>query len=175
MIDVRLASCMLLALVLGGCGSGAQWHASEPETRSSIFDHPWVWRDDVGAPQRFVQWRGKPFVLTMMYTSCDGTCPRTLTQLRQLSEQYAREHKQAEFVVVTLDPENDTPEQLRMYRQMKALPATWHLWTGSRAETDELLSLLGIHVMAMESHTVHDSKIVVFDGNGVSTSELLVP
>ncbi|MGE5181913.1 MAG: SCO family protein [Acidobacteriota bacterium] len=163
---------MMRALVLAFAAAACSptWHPARAQ-QVSLYDHPWVWLDDHGERAAFSQWRGTPVVLAAMYTTCFETCPRTLAKLKNVYAEFERDHRRAAFIVVTIDPETDTPERLRAFRASRHLPDSWHLWTGGSAETKELVDLLGIHLMDMESHLVHDSKIVMFDDRGVSTSE----
>jgi protein SCO1/2 len=173
---------LVLASALGGCGPSwtptAASHDSHARVTAhdSLFDHPWIWLDDRGERVELAQWRGTPFVLAAIFTTCQETCPRTVAKLREIYDQFAREHRAAEFVVVTIDPETDTPARLRAFRKERNLPDAWHLLTGGTQETQQLADLLGVHIMTMDTgvdvaHMVHDSKIVMFDGDGVSTSE----
>jgi protein SCO1/2 len=50
------------------------------------------------------------------YTFCPDICPTTLAELRQLDEKLAPAVKaQLRIVLVTVDPERDTPQQLKQY------------------------------------------------------------
>jgi protein SCO1/2 len=173
-LQVVLVAGVLAGGIAGGCTQ--TWkptaHSSTPTARTSLFSYPWVWLDDRGEHIAFSQWRGTPVVVAAIYTSCRETCPRTLARLREVYEQFGRDKRRAEFVVVTIDPETDTPERLRELRRSRDLPVTWHLLTGGSDETKQLANLLGVHVMQMEAHVVHDSKIMLFDGDGQSTVEL---
>ncbi|HEY3595652.1 MAG TPA: SCO family protein, partial [Polyangiaceae bacterium] len=73
------------------------------------------------------------------------------------------------FVVVTLDPGNDTPEALRRYKESEHLPESWHLLTGTPETTHEFTDALDIHVMEMDVHRFHEARIVEFDGRGMPT------
>jgi protein SCO1/2 len=168
-------SIALAAALAGGCAQDT-WKPSAPpsaaQARTSLFSYPWVWLDDRGERVAFSQWRGTQVVVAAIYTSCQETCPRTLGRLREVYEQFARDNRRAEFVVVTIDPETDTPRRLRELRHSRGLPDTWHLLTGGSAETQQLADLLGVHVMQMEAHVVHDSKIMLFDADGQRSAEL---
>ena len=113
--------------------------------------------------------------MAAVYTTCFETCPRTLVRLHRIYDEFTRAGRNAEFVVVTLDPAIDSPERLQQFKQSRKLPASWRLLTGSRHDTEQLMSVLNVEVMDMDAHLVHDSKIVLFDANGVRTAELDVP
>lgn len=137
----------------------------------SLFAEPWVWNADDGATVRFEQWRGTPIVVSMLYTSCTTTCPLTIEKLRRAKEVLERQQSHAVFVLVTLDPQNDTVEQLREYKASRQLPKEWHLVRGSYEQTRALADLLRIHVLE-DGHIFHDSRIVVFDAEGKLMGQL---
>lgn len=138
-------------------------------TRVSIFSYPWTWTDERGETVKFAQWRGEPLVVTAIYTTCRATCPRTIGKLKQLDADYRREGHVPEFLVVTLDPESDTPEALRRFKQSEHLPEAWHFLAGSVEATREFTDALDIHVMEMDVHRFHDARIVEFDARGMPT------
>jgi protein SCO1/2 len=138
---------------------------------TSLFAQAWVWRDENGAEVRFDSWRGAPIVVTMIFTSCTSTCPLTIEKLRRVTDTFAHEGREATFVLVTLDPSNDTPEQLRRFKASRQLPGKWHLLRGSDEETRGLADLLQIHVLD-DAHLFHDSRIVVFDRDGNLAGQL---
>jgi protein SCO1/2 len=109
-----------------------------------------------------------------MFTSCARTCPRTVAKLREVDEDLRRRGRTAQFVMVTLDPANDTPARLAEYKTEHGLPESWRLLVGGAEETRALAELLDVHVLDLDVHRYHEAKIVVFDGLGMSTAELEV-
>ena len=85
-----------------------------------------------------------------------------------------RTGRDAQFVVITLDPERDTPARLATYKAEHGLPESWRLLVGTPNETRELAELLDVHVLDAESHLFHEAKIVVFDASGMSKAQLQV-
>lgn len=135
----------------------------------SLFDRPWTWTDERGANVALRQWHGQEIVLAAFFTQCTTRCPLTIHKLREMDAAFAREGRSPQFVLVTLDPENDTPKRLGEFKRAEALPPSWHLLVGTVAETEEIEDLLGIHVMAMDTHLVHNSRIMLFDAVGLPT------
>jgi protein SCO1/2 len=171
-------SHILFVMAISGCAE--TWRSTPApspveQPAHSLFSYRWTWLDDRGATVALSRWRGTPVVMAAVYTTCFETCPRTLVRLRRVYDEFARAGRSAEFVVVTVDPAIDTPERLRQFRQSRSLPASWRLLTGSRRDTEQLMDVLSVHIMNMDAHLVHDSKIVLFDAEGVRTAELDVP
>ena len=167
--------CVFGCLVVAACATtptsatpSSRPPAEAAAGRPSLFAYPWVWTDDRGQPVRFAQWRGETVVVTVFYTSCRKTCPRTLKTLRTVEASFEHEHRAAHFLVVTLDPSNDTPDRLHEFRRSENLPEAWHLLVGSETQTRDLVDLLDIHVMDLDPHLVHEGKIVVFDSRGMA-------
>jgi cytochrome oxidase Cu insertion factor (SCO1/SenC/PrrC family) len=167
----RAATAIVIALAVvipGACGPQmpASHTVSAHQTRASIFAYPWVWTDDRGERVAFSRWRGQELVVTAIYTRCKSTCPRTIGKLQQIHETLRHDGRNAQFFLVTLDPETDTSETLRGFKASEGFPDSWHLLTGSVLDTRELRDVLDIHVLDDGPHLMHDAKIVVFDARG---------
>lgn len=153
--------------VAGSTGGRAREVEMANSSRISLFHYPWVWTDEKGSSVTLARWRGETVVISVFFTTCRKTCPRTLQTLRKIEATFNRQNRAAEFVLITLDPTNDTPDALRDFKATERLPSSWHLLAGSAPETRELTELLDIHVMDLDPHVVHEGKIVIFDSLGM--------
>jgi len=150
----------------GDSPSSVDYFTSASPTGPSLFAHPWTWTDEHGQAVTLARWRGRPLVVTAMFTQCKATCPRTLAKLRRVHDDFQRAGRAVEFVVVTLDPDNDTPQVLSRFKASAGLPDSWHLLSGNLIDTRNLRDLLGIHVVDDGPHLLHDGRIVIFDADG---------
>jgi protein SCO1/2 len=73
--------------------------------------------------------RGKAVVLGFGFTSCTEVCPVTLSVLAQARKKLGAQAADVQVVYVTVDPERDTPEQLKKY--LTAFDPTFIGGTGS--------------------------------------------
>ena len=72
--------------------------------------------DQNGQPVRVDQLKGKWTLLFFGYTYCPDICPTTLAQLRQITgELPAATLEHLRVVLVSVDPDRDTPQQLKQY------------------------------------------------------------
>ena len=132
-----------------------------------------------GGDQRDVtleRWKGERVVLTMVFTSCQATCPITMGKLRDIQARFDREHLAAHFVIVSFDPARDTPEKLAAYRvATEHTRPNWTFLVGSEEDTRTLAMLLGIKYSRNPTtgDIMHDNKIVLLNGDGEITKELL--
>jgi protein SCO1/2 len=59
--------------------------------------------------------RGKVVLLAFGYTNCPDVCPITLAQFKQIKAGLGGDAALVRFVLITVDPERDTPERLKQY------------------------------------------------------------
>ena len=72
--------------------------------------------DEQGQTVVLDELKGKWSLLFFGYTYCPDICPTTLAQLRQVKSELPREAvDRLQVVLVSVDPDRDTPEQLRQY------------------------------------------------------------
>jgi protein SCO1/2 len=147
-------------------GEGSPGAGGAAPLAGSLFDRPWVWSDERGAAVHFTQWRGTPLIVSFVYTACTTTCPLTVEKLRRLDQRFRGEGRAAEFVLVTLDPTADSAQELRRFKAARQLPQSWHLLRGSDDQTRALADFLGVRIMTMGDHIVHETTIVLLDPEG---------
>jgi protein SCO1 len=144
---------------------------------SYLYRAPLHWVDDAGRNVALADWQGRPVIITMAYGSCRRTCSTTMLKLQEIQRVLDAKGKSADFVVVSYDAEGDDPRAWTQYRQSRNLTReNWHFLTGNKADTRRFARLLGFDYWLMESHIVHEFKIVVLDTKGVVEREIgLVP
>jgi protein SCO1/2 len=115
---------------------------------------------------------GRPFVLSAIFSTCVGPCPRISQGMREI--QGALLGTDALLVSITVDPGHDTPEVLAEYaRGFGADPQRWLFLTGEKAALHELVRR-GF-LMAVEddptaptgAQVTHDTRLVAVDRQGV--------
>lgn len=80
---------------------------------------------------------GKPMAVFFGFTHCPEVCPTTLLQMANLTKQIGAAADRLQVLLITVDPERDTPEQLALYLQSFD-PRVVGL-TGSREQVDAAL------------------------------------
>ena len=68
-----------------------------------------------GKPVRLSDFQGKLVVLYFGYTYCPDVCPTTLAELAQAMRKLGKKADQVQVIMVTVDPDRDTPEHLAEY------------------------------------------------------------
>jgi protein SCO1 len=60
-------------------------------------------------------YRGKLVVLYFGYTFCPDVCPTTLAEVTKAAQKLGKKADDVQVIMVTVDPERDTPERLAEY------------------------------------------------------------
>jgi len=68
-----------------------------------------------GARVRLQDYRGQVVLLFFGYTHCPDICPTTLHTLKLAVEELSEATEQVQVIMVTVDPERDSPEHLDQY------------------------------------------------------------
>jgi protein SCO1/2 len=75
---------------------------------------------------------GQPVILNFIYTTCTAICP-VMSQL--FAQVQSRLGDKVHMISVSIDPEQDTPAQLRQYAERVHAGAQWTFYTGTVEET----------------------------------------
>jgi protein SCO1/2 len=96
---------------------------------------------------------GRPVVLNFIYTSCSSICPLLSAVLAQFRDQLGAERAAVHIVSISIDPEQDTPQQLRAYaKRFKGGPG-WDYFTSSVAASLQVQRAFGVYRGDKMSHT----------------------
>ena len=150
--------------------------ATAASASHSLYQVPLTFRTDHGETVTLDHWKGQRVVLTMIFTSCQATCPVTMAKLVAIQERLDRAEIDAHFAIVSFDPLRDTPEKMAAYRAATGhRNANWTFLVGSEDDTRTLAMLLGIKYARnpVSGDIMHDNKIVLLNGAGEVTKELV--
>ena len=143
--------------------------ATEPSDYS-VYHVESTWTDQRGAERRLRSLAGPVQVVAMVYTSCAYACPRIMLDMKRIEAELGREYADdVHFLIVSIDPERDTPERLAEFATGSRLdPDRWTLLSGDDGAVLELAVLLGVQYrQTAPGEWVHSNLITVLDGEGV--------
>ncbi len=138
-------------------------------TRASIFDSDQSWVDDLGVSRSLSDYRGKTLIVAFFFTKCDLICPMTVERMKWIERRLSTsERRETQFLLISMDPSEDTPQRLQSYRERHHLaPAQWTLLTGDRGQAFALASAMGVPIAPDGSGGFrHSSEISVVDAAG---------
>jgi protein SCO1/2 len=123
-----------------------------------------------GTQVTLADFRGKVVAVTFIYTLCTATCPVLTPMLSMVQDQLGSEFGgSVAFVSITLDPERDTPEVLRLYAQaFGADLGGWTFLTGSPAAIGDLARRYGVFAVKNGNGDVDHSFLTsIVDPHGI--------
>ena len=97
-------------------------------------------------------------------------CPTLVHDLKAMAASMSRDEQNGtHFVLVTIDPEHDTPQALREFRNHMGLDAShWTLLCGKDADTRELAAVLGFAYGKGDGRNyTHSNLVTILDRGGV--------
>lgn len=112
---------------------------------------------------------GKITAIFFGYTGCPDICPMTLGHMAQATEALGEDADQVEYLLITVDPEQDDPDRLSQYISRIDAPLT--ALTGSQAELEPVWDDYDILVERREREgggylVDHSAQIWLIDQNG---------
>jgi protein SCO1 len=140
-----------------------------PIGERSIYMLDSRWTTDGGRPFRLAELAGHVQLLGMMFTSCPSVCPTFVRELLALDRALPAELRQrTRVVLVSIDPEHDTPEALRRYRSKMGLDSErFTLLRGEASDVRELAQVIGVAYAKTEgSDIAHTRLVTVLDAGG---------
>lgn len=91
-------------------------------------------RDVRGGSLATDELRGRPYVVTFLYTDCPDVCPLIGQELGDALRLLGHRANEVAVVAVSVDPSGDTPEAVTAWLERHRLPANFHYLIGSEAE-----------------------------------------
>jgi len=109
-----------LGVVILALGMAAGCRRATSSFRGATFDPPppaadFTLLDQQRRPFRLAGQRGNVVLIYSGYTYCPDVCPTTLGTWRQVQTALGDQARRVRFVMITVDPERDTPDRLRKY------------------------------------------------------------
>ena len=121
-----------------------------------------------GKPMRLSDFRGKYLLFYFGYTYCPDACPLTLANLADMMKRLGPAADKVQVILVSLDPERDTVQQLASY-----LPHFHPTFLGMTGTSEEILKVATQFGIFYEKrgetagYTIdHTSTVIVVDSAG---------
>lgn len=157
-----LCACFL-ASPLFAAGSEA------PLPGDSVYQLDVPLTDQNGVTQRFPALLGKVRIISMFYANCPYVCPMIINTIKQTENSLTEAQRaQTGVLLISLDPERDTPEELKKVETTRHLDgARWMLVRTPAGDVRKLAALLGIQYRALENRDFnHSTAIILLDADG---------
>jgi protein SCO1/2 len=162
----RLFWSIIICSVIAGCDSRPQFRSTD--ISGAPYGHALALTDHTGKPRRLEDFRGKAVVLFFGFTHCPDVCPTTLAEIALAMKQLGADAERVQVLMVSVDPERDTPESLGKY--VTAFDPRFLALRGDLAATKKVADEFKIYfekAKSGESYTVnHSVQSYVIDPQG---------
>jgi protein SCO1 len=111
----RYLSAIALATLLAGCGQSNTPSFRSTDITGADFGKTFQLTDHDGRARTLADFRGKVVVVFFGFTHCPDVCPTTLAELARAVKQLGPDGERVQVLMVTVDPERDTPTVLKQY------------------------------------------------------------
>lgn len=168
--NIAMFILLILGLVIYQCNDGGSNHSHHGKEHilpagdapeGSILELGGVWTSDAGNEFRIESLRGKLFIVSMFYGSCQSVCPRIISDVGNVAKKIeAKTGIKPVILMVTFDPKNDTVSALNQYRAKHELGENWILLTGKGDQIRILSVALGINYKQTSDGEFNHSAII---------------
>lgn len=138
-------------------------------TDLSIYNLPSKWTNQDGMQIEMKDLKGKVLVMVMIYTSCKSACPRLVADMRNIESRLPANIKDnVKLVLVSIDPEVDTPERLKSFSVENKMDGNqWVFLRSTEENTREFAAVLSVNYKKVSPMDFSHSNIIsVFNAEG---------
>jgi protein SCO1/2 len=148
------------AVLVSGCGSsGSSKQQTTASTRSAAkvaykaeavlspatAEPPLKLRNYLGQPVNIDSFRGKPVLITFVYTHCPDVCPLMISNLRVAQNLMGSGGPQkAQVIAVSVDSKGDTPKTVKAFLKAHEMTGRMQYLIGSQQELARVWKAWGV-------------------------------
>jgi protein SCO1 len=166
-MKIKIIVLVITGLLLLGC---KQDEVKEtPISEESIFNLSSKWKTQDDKTVEIKDFRGKVSVMVMIYTTCKAACPRLVADMRDIESKIPKEDlKDLNFILVSIDPETDTPERLKVFAKDNFMDDEhWTFLQGTPTTVQEFANVLAVKYKKITPIDFSHSNIIsVFNREG---------
>ncbi len=114
--------------------------------------------DQDGQERRFYSdvLKDRVVLINFIFTSCEHACPLITQHLASVKDQLGLDlSRKIHFISISVDPERDTPEALRVFMQKQEIEMqpSWEFITGDKTNLDTIIRKLGQYTDSIDGHS----------------------
>jgi protein SCO1 len=135
----------------------------------SVYNLTSTWTTQKNENLKLTHFKNKIVIAAMVFTHCESACPRIVADMQRIESSLSeKELRQVTFLLISMDPERDTPARLTEFAGEHKLNANWTLICSNLDATMEIANVLGVKVKKLEGGGFDHSNIIhVLDQQGV--------
>jgi protein SCO1/2 len=118
-------------------------------------------RDQDGKVATLREYRGRPVVVTFLYTTCEDTCPLTAQQIRGALDDLGHD---VPVLAIAVDPPRDTPARARRFLAEQRVTGRMRFLLGPEEELRRQWKAYGIQ--RQTDQLEHSAYVILLDREG---------
>ena len=122
--------------------------------------------DQFGQPVALSQFKGKPVVLTFLYTHCPDQCPLTAEKLHSTVQELGKDAQNVGIIAVSTDPQRDTTVAAMDFSRAHSMQNSWHYLVGSRSALQPIWNDYHIYAQPQQQTVNHSLGLFLIDRQG---------
>lgn len=147
----------------------------------SIYNLTSRWKTQNEENYTLDHFKNKIVIAAMIFTHCESACPRIVADMQRIETALTEsERRQVSFLLISMDPERDTPSRLTEFSLDHKLNSNWTLICSGQDATTEIANVLGVRVKKLEGggfdhsniiHIIDKQGIIIYQQNGFSVNQ----
>ena len=142
----------------------------------SFFQINTEWQNQDGKTVQFKDFQGHPVVLSMVYMTCPFLCPTITSDIQRIELKLSeKQKKNTRFVLVSFDPERDTPKKMKAFMKKHKLDSERWVLLSSKKEPKlrELAGIMNFKYQKLEDGEFSHSYIIqALDKDGIPAARI---
>jgi protein SCO1/2 len=118
-------------------------------------------KDEDGKRVTMKEYRGKPVVVTFMYSNCEDTCPIQAQQIKGALDNLGRD---LPALSISVDPARDKPKSVDRFNEEQGVTGRIRWVLGKESQLEPLWR--GFHTTSQTGGSEHLARIVLIDKRG---------
>ncbi len=130
---------------------------------------PMTFTDVNNSKVRLADLRGKPLLISLVYTGCTDVCPMVIQNLRPAIEAAQNALGEMSFTTVTVgfNTRRDTPERMRSFARAQGVDLpNWLFLSSDQSTVEELADATGFTIVPSAGGFDHMAQVSVIDADG---------
>lgn len=135
---------------------------------TSVYQLAGMWTDQHDKRLTLSKLQGRPQIVAMIFTHCTSVCPRIVEKMKTIRDSLPVSfRKKVGGLLISFDPDRDTPVQMRLFAKERFLDDQWELLQGSADQVRELSMALNVRYQKLSGGNFsHSGDIFILDQAG---------
>lgn len=122
--------------------------------------------DQNGQQVSLAQFKGKPVILTFLYTNCPTICPLTAEHIHSALLKMGSDAKDVAVLAVSTDPKRDDQAAAQKFTQEHNMQNYWHFLIGTNAQLSPVWSSYSVYAQQQQMSVNHSFAVYIIDKQG---------